>query len=250
MTIMMLPVGEVPKMYIPNLLRRYRRASAAIAIAQAEGLIGIDAAVAEIRPDAPHRFAAGEIDLRHQHLRLVVGARHHLALRAGDEAAAPELDAGADAGRVRFEADSVAGQHRQAVGDCMGALNGGPCLALARLLIIGVGWMPADGGGNGLEAEVARGEIEFFVIARVIRDVQLAVFAGDAAVAVEYHRRVVVKPGRTAISQRRNDHHAAFARERSERRGTRTRDGLGPIEKADVFVLAEITADVQLLQQY
>src|SRR3569623_3271978 len=147
MTIMMLPVGEVSKKYIPNLLRRYRRASAAIAIAQAEGLIGIDAAVAEKRPDAPHGIAAGEIDLHQKHLRLVVGARHHLALRAGDAAAAPELDAGADAGRVRFEAASVAGQHRQAVGDCMGALNGGPCLALARLLIIGVGWMPADGGG-------------------------------------------------------------------------------------------------------
>src|SRR3569832_1653764 len=142
MTIMMLPVGEVSKKYIPNLLRRYRRASAAIAIAQ------------------------------------------------------------------------------------------------------------ADGGVDGLEAEVARGEIEFFVIARVIRDVHLAVFAGDAAVAVEYHRRVVVKPGRTAFKQRRHDHHAAFARERGERLGTRTRDGLGPIEKADVFVLAEITADVQLLQQY
>src|SRR5690554_7096883 len=40
----------------------------------------------------------------------------------------------------------------------------------------------------------ARGEIEFFVEARVVRDVHLAINTGQATVGFKHHRGVVVHP--------------------------------------------------------
>ena len=134
--------------------------------------------------------------------------------------------------RRRFVADAVARQHRQAVGDGVAAVAEDPGIALAILLGLLVVRIPADRGGiqqqlragqrhqarafgiplvpahhhaeaadrgvDRLEADVARGEVELLVEARIVRDVHLAVLAGGRAVGFEHHRGVVVQAGRRA----------------------------------------------------
>jgi len=107
-----------------------------IAVAEIEGLIGVDTPVAQIRPDASYAFTAGHIHIGEQDGGLVVGRCHDFPLRAADEAASPKLDAPGIAGRVRLEADAVAGQHRQAVGHGMGILDTG-----VNLFLISVGYI-------------------------------------------------------------------------------------------------------------
>ena len=70
-----------------------------------------------------------------------------------------------------------------------------------------------------METEVARSEIEFFVIGRVIGDVHLAVFPRDGAVGLKHHRRVVIKPSGTAFEERRDKHHVVLLGQCSEELG-------------------------------
>ena len=125
------------------------------------------------------------------------GLGQDFALRAGDEAAAPETNARAVRRGIGFMADAVAGQHGHPVGHGMGALDGDPRIALAGLLIGGIVRIPADGGGveqqfragqgheprrfrvplipahqhaeptdgriDGGESQIARGEIKLFI---------------------------------------------------------------------------------------
>src|SRR3569623_336894 len=104
--------------------------SSAVAITQRECLIGIDAPVAQIGPDASPGLAAREIHVGDQHLGTVVRAREHLALGSCDEAVSPKLDAFGVARGVGLEADAIARQHGQTVGDGVRTLDGDPRLAL------------------------------------------------------------------------------------------------------------------------
>src|SRR5690606_22946060 len=162
--------------------------------------VGVDPAVAQERPDPAHVLAAPKVDLAHQHGGVFAGLGQELALRAQYMAVAPEPDA-RGAQRRRLVADAVAGQHRQPVGHGMAAVAEDPGVALAVLLVLGVVRVPADGGGveqqlgagqrhqprrfrvplvpahqhaeaadrgvDRFEADVAGGEVELLVEARV-----------------------------------------------------------------------------------
>src|SRR3569623_2923002 len=97
--------------------------SSAVAITQRECLIGIDAPVAQIRPDASPGLAAREVHVGDQYLGTVVRAREHLALRPRDEAVSPKLTALGVARGVGIDADAIARQHGQPVGDGELTLN-------------------------------------------------------------------------------------------------------------------------------
>ena len=70
------------------------------------------------------------------------------------------------------------------------------------------------------------------------------------SVTLDYHGGIVVHARRTAFEHRTDDDDAEFLRERGQRLGRRAGDGLGLVEAFYVFVLAEIHAGVQLLQQH
>src|SRR5262249_28735232 len=126
-----------------------------------------------------------------------------------------------------FQADAVGGGDVAAVGDGVAALHQFPRVVL-RFAVLGLFLgVPADGGGveedfctlqcrqsGGLgeplvpadedadvgvggfpdaEAGVAGGEVEFFVIERVVGDVHLAIDAQDRPVGVDDGRGVVVQ---------------------------------------------------------
>src|SRR3569832_424861 len=136
MTIMMAScdVADCKRVY-RECRRRVPRGSSAVAITQRECLIGIDAPVAQIRPDASHGLAAREVRVGDQYLGTVVRAREHLALRPRDEAVSPKLNALGVARGVGFEADAIARQHGQTVGDGVRTLDGDPRLALTQLFV-------------------------------------------------------------------------------------------------------------------
>ena len=86
------------------------------------------------------------------------------------------------------------------------------------------------------------------MVARVVRDVHLAVFARDAAVALQHHRSVVIHARSTAFKQRGDDDHAKFRRELAELVRSRAGDGFGAVKITRVLGLAEIRSKMQFLQ--
>src|SRR6185312_2432040 len=118
---------------------------ASVAEAPQQVVIGVNAAVAQEGPDSAHLLAAPQVDVGQQQFpRAGPGLGQELTLRADDETAAPEVDAGTGPAGIRFEADAVAGEHRHAIGDGMAALHGNPGVALAGLFRLVVVWIPAD----------------------------------------------------------------------------------------------------------
>src|SRR4030067_1071045 len=193
--------GQIRKNRLYASICIYLRASVAallFSVTLEKVRVGVDAPVAQERPDAPHCLGAVKIDVGHEDGRgLGAGFGQDLALRAGDEARSPELDAVARRRWIRFMAGPVAREPRQAVGDGVRALNGDPGIALTGLLGIAVAWIPANGrrveqqigtveghearglgvplvpahqhaeppdaGVDGLETEIAGREVEFLV---------------------------------------------------------------------------------------
>ncbi len=98
------------------------------------------------------------------------------------------------------------------------------------------------------EVQVAGREIKLFVVARVVRDVHLAVAPGDPAVRIDYHRGVVIDARRAPLEDRGDDRHLARGRGASECIGCRARNRLCQIEEPNVFRLARITRSEKLLQ--
>src|SRR5215813_9597950 len=76
------------------------------------------------------------------------------------------------------------------------------------------------------ESQVARSEIELFIIERVVRYVHLAVNAGQMAVGVYHHGGVVIKPWRAAFKQRLDDDVAVRGGQSAERVGARPQNRL------------------------
>ena len=198
-------------------------------------------------------------------------------------AVAPEIDAGGIQRRP-LVTDAIAGQHRHPVGDRVAAMTEDPGAALAIFFRLRIGGIPADRGwvkqqfGAGQrhqprgfrvplvpahqhaqaadrgvdrrEAQIAGGEIEFFVEPRIVRNMHLAVLAGSAAVRVEHHGGVVIQTSRTPLEQRAHQHHAVLFRKLAQALGAWAGDRFGQIEFVDRFVLAEIGAVMQFLQQH
>ena len=171
--------------------------------------------------------------------------------------------------------------HRQSVGHGMAALHHGPSLALSLLLLGSVATLVADGRGideqlrtgqghhsgafgiplvpanlhakaayarvDGLEAEVTGREVEFLVVGRVVGDVHLAIFACDAAIALQNYGRIVVKARGATLKQGGDNHDAVLLGQGAEEVGRRTRDGFSQVEIVSAFHLTEIWCIVQFL---
>ncbi len=97
-------------------------------------------------------------------------------------------------------------------------------------------------------AEIARREVELFVIVGVVRNVHLPVLAQVAAVGIEDGGRIVIEPLGPLLEKRGDDHDAQFAREPAESLGTRAWHRLGEREEIVVLRLAEVRAAEQLGQ--
>ena len=242
-----------------------------------------DAAIAEEWPPAAHVLAVLEVDVDDEALFLVVARTIvELALRTSHKTAAPELDALGLTAWVWFEAHTVNCHHWQTVSHSVASHHGGPRLTLALLLLLCIVGGVADGGrvdedvgslechqagclwvplvpadqyaelAHGclyrMETEVARGEVEFFVIGWVVGDVHLAILAGDGAVLLQDYSRVVVETRGTALEERGDDDHAEVFRQLAVEVGRWTRDGFGEVEVLHVLYLTEVEGVVEFLQ--
>src|SRR5580693_8723813 len=68
--------------------------------------------------------------------------------------------------------------------------------------------LDADFSVLGIEiwkSKIARREIKFLVVERIIGDVHLAVFAEEAAVSIDHRACVVIHTGRAALKKRSDD---------------------------------------------
>src|SRR5579862_6353484 len=99
--------------------------------------------------------------------------------------------------------------------DRRGIKKNGSALQGRQARAFGIPLIPADestkasgAGVEGAETEVSRGEVELFVVERVVRDVHLAVEAAQRTVAVEDRGGVVIDAGGALFEERRNQHHA------------------------------------------
>src|ERR1700735_3253751 len=81
------------------------------------------------------------------------------------------------------------------------------------------------------EIEIAGGEIEFLVVARVVGDVHLAVAADDFSGLVDDGGGVVIDAGRATLEDRRDDYYFSRFGDGAERFGGRAGNWLGEIEK-------------------
>src|SRR5215470_5061067 len=89
-----------------------------------DGLVGVDAAVAEERPVTAGVFALGGIAFDDEDLFLVAGGfGNQLAERVRDKGVAPEFEAGVAVLGLAFKANAVDDGSVNAVGDGMRALN-------------------------------------------------------------------------------------------------------------------------------
>ena len=123
--------------------------------------------------------------------------------------------------------------HKYAIGDCVSALDGAPCVMLGFTKLCLLVGMPAYGCGikknvrslqrsqasafrvplvpahqsahaavlciKGLKAEITGSEIELFVIQGIVRDVHLAIDSFQAAVVIENGCGVVIQAWGTPL---------------------------------------------------
>ena len=98
-------------------------------------------------------------------------------------------------------------------------------------------------------AEVSRGEIELLVIAGVVGDVHLAVFAEVGAVGIDDGGGVVVEPFGTLFKHGADDDHPQFFGEGHEvLSGGSLGDGFGKGEVLIALFVAEIKGGKKLLE--
>ena len=184
-------------------------------------------------------------------------ARDHFAERIGDERIAPELE-------LAFDADAVDRRDEHAVGDRVAALDRLPRVDLLGADFLGLAMPPSDrrrieenlrtghrGQPRGLgeplipayqhadraarrrmrdEVEVAGREIKFFVVARIVGDVHLAVAADDFPGLVDDDGGVVIDARRATLEDRRDDDYLSRRGDGAQRFGRRAGNRLGEIE--------------------
>ena len=205
-------------------------------------------------------------------------------MRTGSKRMPPEVDSGGVAGGIRLHARTVHRNDRQAIGHAVAALDQLPGLTLLRLLPVRVRrhatdscrineqFRPVQGHGagrfriplvpahqhaqrthrrfDGPEAQVSGREIELLIEERIVRDVHLAVGAGNAAVRLQDHGGIVINAGRTALKQRKHQHNAQFLGQLAVGLRGRPGDGLRQVAQLGVFLLAEVQTVVQFLQHH
>jgi hypothetical protein len=96
------------------------------------------------------------------------------------------------------------------------------------------------GGAMRGEVKVARGEIEFFVVVRIVGYVHLAVAAGQVSVGVQHHRRVVIDALGATLEERSDDDDLMRGGGRTQGLAARSGNRLGEVEVARFLGLAEV----------
>src|SRR6266404_6169216 len=91
-----------------------------------------------------------------------------------------------------------------------------------------------------LEPEIARREIKFLVIKRVVRDVHLAILAEHFSIGIENNGGIVIKTGAAFLEKRRDDDDAKFSREFPESTGRSSGNFLRQREVRVIFRLTKI----------
>ena len=99
-----------------------------------------------------------------------------------------------------------------------------------------------------MKTKVARREVELFVVSRIIRNMHLAVLAGNASVLVEHYSGVVVKSGSTTFEKAGNQNNSTFLGHIAKEFSGRTWYWFCQVEIICRFHLAEIQAIVQFLK--
>jgi len=237
-----------------------------------DGAVCVDAAIAQERPAAADFFHDGGVAFDDERFFFIVrGFGEDAAEGIADEGCAPEFEASLERA---FEADSVGSRHVDSAGDGVGAHHCAPGVVLGFSVLRFFGGVPADGGGvedyigarhggeargfgiplvpadqggdasefcvEGAEAEVARGEVEFFEEERIVGDVHLAIETEERAIGVDDDGGVVVEAGGAFFEKGCHDDDAKFGGEWLETLGGRAGDGFGEIEEAGVFFAAEV----------
>ena len=240
-------------------------------------MVGVDAAVAKEGPVTAGFFALSGIAFNDEDFFFVVrGFGENAAEGIGDERVAPEFEAGVTCFGFALEADPINDRDVNAVGDCVGALDGAPSVELGGAELSFFVGMPADAGGiknylralqssearafriplipanlnadaavNGVEiwkAEIAGREIEFFVVQRIIGDVHFAIFAEERAVGVDDGAGVVINAGGAAFEKRNDQNDLFFFCDLCEGVSGGAGNRLREIEKIGIFGAAKIFA--------
>jgi len=230
--------------------------------------VRVDTAVAKERPMLAGFLNVAEVAFGDDDFfGVVAGAGDDFAEWIANEGAAPELDSA-------FETDAVGDSDEHAIGDGVSALDGDPGVVLFGAEPVFLAEMPADGGwiendlgafqsgeprgfriplipadqradggarcGERLEAEVARREIEFFVVERVVGYVHLAIAPDEPAAGVDDDGGVVVEAGGTFFEDRADDGNAVFAGGVREGGSGRAGDGFREGELGMVLGLAKV----------
>jgi len=240
-----------------------------------KGGVGIDAAVAEKRPDAAEILDRLEIEVVVEDFLVFGGGLgDQFAVGICDERAAPELG-------VVLGAGAVDGGEVAAVGDGVAALHGFPCAVLGRAeggFFLG---QPADGGrvNEDLSAAqrhqagsfriplvpanqdadfskfrvpnrpsaIAGGEVKFLFECGILRDVGFPIESHQRAVGIVDGGGVVIESGAAVLEQRGNQHDPEFASKFSQTVGDWAGEGIGEIEACGILDGAKIWGEKQLL---
>src|SRR5713226_1070259 len=249
-----------------------------------DGLIGVDAAVAEEGPIAAGFFAFGGVAFDDENFFLIVRSfSNDLPEGVGDERVAPEFQAGVAILGFAFEADAIDDRGVNAIGNGVAALNGFPrvelCGAELRFLVR----MPADAGGieNYIGAaqsgearafgiplipadlhadacvpgikirktEIAGREIKFFIVERIVGNVHFAVFSEERSVGVEQRAGIVINAGSAALEERNDQRDFLLFCDLRELFRGRSGDRFRKIEKVGVFRAAKIFAVKQFVER-
>src|SRR6266571_5603525 len=260
----------------------YHASSAAVLIYPPLGqlTVSVHAAIAQKRPMRARDLYFAQID-RHDERLLLVGAgpREDFSGSAGDKTLTPEFQS-LSAGRF-FQADAIGRGHVAAVGHGVAALDEFPGVVLLRAVAGLLPGVPADRGGikqdlrapqrrqprrfriplvpadehadlaepglPGAKAKIARREIEFFAVERIVRDVHLAVNTQQRAVRVDDGGGVVIESGGAFFEQGNDDDHALALRQSLKRFRGGAGNRFGEFEIGVVFALAKIKRAEQFL---
>src|SRR2546423_7197511 len=99
-----------------------------------------------------------------------------------------------------------------------------------------------------LKSEVARGEVKFLVIERIIGNMHLAIFAEQVPIAVDDYRGVVIQACTAFLEKRCDDHDAELTREFAKDGCRLSGDRFREVEILVVFGLAKILRSEELRQ--
>ncbi len=216
--------------------------------------------------------------------RFLVGwrLRDHHPKGIDHERAPPELDPALAPAVGPLQAHAVHRRHVTPVGDGVAALDRTPGVELLRSVLGFLRRVPADrrriaqdvrplergeprtlrvplvpayesadAPDRGVERpkpEVARGEVELFVVRRIVGDVHLAVDPANLSIGVDHGCGVVIQARGPTLEQRRDDHDLRLTRGLAKRLRARTGNRLGEVERVVVFALGDVQRPEQLRQ--